>query len=156
MRGKKRRNYDFFDYFDFVSFLFQVFMINENYKYSELTSKIIGCAMSVHKVLGNAFQEVIYQRALEIEMNLAGIEFKREFEMPIFYRETQIGTRRVDFLVENVVSVELKAIIQLENVHFAQAINYLEAYNLEGGLLINFGENNLKFKRLQNKKFKPN
>ncbi len=76
--------------------------------------------------------------------------------MPIFYRETQIGTRRVDFLVENVVSVELKAIIQLENVHFAQAINYLEAYNLEVGLLINFGENNLKFKRLQNKKFKPN
>lgn len=109
--------------------------------------------MTVHKTLGNGFQEVIYQRALEIEMTLSGIAFKREFEMPIYYRETQIGTRRVDFLVENVVSVEIKAVTQLENVHFAQAINYLEAYNIEIGLLINFGENSLNFKRLQNKKF---
>lgn len=129
-------------------------MINEQYKYSELTSKIIGCAMEVHKRLGNGFQEVIYQRALEIEMRLVGIEFQREFEMPIFYRETKIGTRRVDFLVEGVVSVELKAIIKLEDVHFAQAINYLEAYNLEVGLLLNFGETSLNFKRLTNKKFK--
>jgi len=132
-----------------------IFMINEQYKYSALTSKIIGCAMTVHKALGNGFQEVIYQRALEIEMRLAGIAFGREFEMPIFYREEQIGTRRVDFLVDGVVSVELKAIIRLEDVHFAQAINYLEAYNLEVGLLINFGENSLNFKRLTNKKFKP-
>ncbi len=165
-------------------------MINEQYKYSELTSKIIGCAMTVHKTLGNAcptvsfrracstvsfrracptvsfrracptvsfrrgFQEVIYQRALAIEMHLAGLKFSREFEMPIFYREEQIGTRRVDFLVEDVVSVELKAITKLEDVHFAQAINYLEAYNLEIGLLINFGEMSLNFKRLNNKKFK--
>lgn len=130
-------------------------MINEQYKYSELTSKIIGCAMTVHKTLGNGFQEVIYQRALEIEMRENGISYNREFEMPIFYREQQIGTRRVDFLVENVVSVELKAIIKLEDVHFAQAINYLEAYNLEIGLLINFGETSLNFKRLTNKKYKP-
>ncbi len=146
-------------------------MINEMYKYSELTSKIIGCAMTVHKALGNgfthifniifngirecfAFQEVIYQRALAIEMNMAGINFSREFEMPIFYREEQIGTRRVDFLVEGVISVELKAITKLEDVHFAQAINYLEAYNLEIGLLINFGETSLNFKRLTNKKYK--
>jgi GxxExxY protein len=129
-------------------------MINEQYKYSELTSKIIGCAMTVHKALGNGFQEVIYQRALAIEMNMAGIAFSREFEMPIFYRDEQIGTRRVDFLVEGVVSVELKAITKLEDVHFAQAINYLEAYNLEVGLLINFGETSLNFKRLTNKKFK--
>jgi len=128
-------------------------MINEQYKYSELTSKIIGCAITVHKTLGNGFQEVIYQRALAIEMQLAEISFNREFEMPIFYREEQIGTRRVDFLVERVVSVELKAITKLEDVHFAQAINYLEAYNLEVGLLINFGENSLNFKRLTNKKF---
>ena len=87
-------------------------------------------------------------------MNIEGIEFQREFEMPIFYREQQIGTRRVDFLVEGVISVELKAITKLEDVHFAQAINYLEAYNLEIGLLINFGETSLKFKRLTNKKFK--
>lgn len=129
-------------------------MINEQYKYSELTSKIIGCGMAVHKTLGNGFQEVIYQRALAIEMALAGIDFSREFEMPIFYRKEQIGTRRVDFLVEGVISVELKAILRLEDVHFAQAINYLEAYNLEIGLLINFGETSLNFKRLTNKKFK--
>ena len=110
-------------------------MINEQYKYSDLTSKIIGCAMTVHKLLGNGFQEVIYQRALAIEMNLARIAFQREFEMPIFYREEQIGTRRVDFLVEGIISVELKAMTKLEDVHFAQAINYLEAYNLEIGLL---------------------
>lgn len=131
-------------------------MINEKYKYSELTSKIIGCAITVHKTLGNGFQEVIYQRALEIEMRLAGINFTREHEMPIYYRQQQIGTRRVDFLVEGIVSVELKALINLDNLHLAQAINYLEAYNLEVGLLINFGEPSLNFKRLGNKKFKPN
>lgn len=131
-------------------------MINEQYKYSELTGKIIGCAMEVHKRLGNGFQEVIYQRALAIEMRLAGISFNREFEMPIFYREEQIGTRRVDFLVEGVISVELKALTKLEDVHLAQAINYLEAYNLEIGLLLNFGETSLSFKRFTNKKFKSN
>lgn len=110
--------------------------------------------MTVHKMLGNGFQEIIYQRALAIEMNLSGIEFSREFEMPIFYREEQIGTRRVDFLVEGIISVELKAITKLDDVHLAQAINYLEAYNLEIGLLINFGENSLNFKRLTNKKYK--
>ena len=129
-------------------------MIKGEYKYSALTEKIIGCAMQVHRTLGNGFQEVIYQRALAIEMNIAGIAFSREFEMPIFYRGEQIGTRRVDFLVEGVISVELKAITKLEDVHFAQAINYLEAYNLEIGLLINFGEVSLNFKRLTNKKYK--
>lgn len=129
-------------------------MIKEQYKYSELTSKIIKCAMNVHSVLGNGFQEVIYQRALEIEMREAELSFDREFEMPIYYKQQQIGTRRVDFLVEGVISVELKAITKLEDVHFAQAINYLEAYNLEIGLLINFGETSLIFKRLTNKKYK--
>ena len=129
-------------------------MINEQYKYSALTSKIIGCAMAVHRTLGNGFQEVIYQRALEIEMRLAGISFTREYEMPIYYREQIIGTRRVDFFVEEIVMVELKAIIKLEDVHLAQAMNYLEAYNMEIGLLINFGETSLNFKRLNNKRFK--
>jgi GxxExxY protein len=129
-------------------------MIKEEYKYSALTGKIIGCAMEVHKLLGNGFQEVIYQRALEYEMEIQGLSFAREFEMPIFYKEKQVGTRRVDFLVEEVISVELKALTQLEPVHLAQAINYLEAYNLEIGLLINFGETKLKFHRLENKKFK--
>ncbi len=110
--------------------------------------------MTVHKALGNGFQEVIYQRALEIEMRLESISFTREFEMPIFYRDKPIGTRRVDFLVEGIISVELKAITKLEDVHLAQAINYLEAYNLEIGLLINFGETSLNFKRLTNKKYK--
>lgn len=129
-------------------------MVNEQYKYSDLTAKIIGCAMAVHRSLGNGFQEVIYQRALEIEMRYANLTFSREFEMPIFYRDEQIGTRRVDFLVDNTISLELKAITKLEDVHFAQAINYLEAYNLEIGLLVNFGETSLNFKRLTNKKFK--
>ena len=131
-----------------------IIMTEEKYKYSDLTSKIIGCAMSVHKELGNGFQEVIYQRALAIELAIAGLLFTREYEMPVFYREEQIGTRRVDFLIEGKISLEIKAISQLENVHFVQAINYLEAYNLEIGLLINFGENSLKFKRLTNKKYK--
>jgi len=129
-------------------------MIKEEYKYSDLTSKIIGCAMTVHRALGNGFQEVIYQRALEIELADNGITFTREHEMPVYYKNQQIGTRRVDFLVEDVVSVELKAIIKLEDVHFAQAINYLEAYDLEVGLLINFGGKSLEFKRLLNGKFK--
>lgn len=129
-------------------------MISEQYKYSELTSKIIGCATTVRRALGNGFQEVIYQRALAIEMQLANIEFKREFEMPIFHRNEQIGTRRVDFLVEGVISVELKATTKLEDVYLSQAIYYLEVYNLGIGLLVNFGEPCLKFKRLSNKKFK--
>lgn len=129
-------------------------MINETYKYSNLTSKIIGLAMEVHKQLGNGFQEVIYQRALEIEFKNNEISFSREHEMPVFYKEQQIGLRRVDFLVEGVVSVELKAIIEMQDVHLAQGINYLEAYDLEVGLLINFGAKSLQFKRLSNKSFK--
>lgn len=129
-------------------------MIKKEYKYSDLTSTIIGCAMTVHSELGNGFQEVIYQRALEIEMNHKDISFSREFEMPIYYKEQQIGTRRVDFLIENIISVELKALSKLEDVHLAQAINYLEAYDLEVGLLINFGSKSLQFKRLSNKSFK--
>ncbi len=125
-------------------------------KHAEITERIIKCAFTVHNKLGNGFQEVIYQRAMEIEMPKAALTFSREFEMPIFYDEIQIGTRRVDFLVEGMISVELKAIIQLENVHLAQAMNYLEAYNLEIGLLINLVANSLEFKRLTNKKFRPN
>ncbi|MBN2775731.1 MAG: GxxExxY protein [Prolixibacteraceae bacterium] len=126
--------------------------INEMYKYSELTSKIIGCAIEVHKYLGNGFQEIVYPRALEIEFRLQHINFDREFVMPLYYKGEDIGTRRVDFFVEEKVMVEIKAIIQLEDVHLAQSINYLEAYNLEVGLLINFGSKSLEFKRVMNKK----
>ncbi len=123
------------------------------YKYHEITGKIIGAAMKVHAAMGNGFQEVIYQRALEIEMRESGLGFAREMSMPIFYKGTPIGQRRVDFFVEDKIMVELKAVIQLENVHLAQAKNYLEAFNMEVGLLINFGSISLQFKRLGNPKY---
>ena len=129
-------------------------MIKEQYPESELTGKIIGCAMEVHKILGNEFQEVIYQRALEIEMRNQNLEFSREHEMEIFYKGENIGKRRVDFFVEGKIMVELKAVIQLEDVHLAQAINYLEAYNMQIGLLINFGSQSLQFKRVMKPKKK--
>ena len=108
--------------------------------------------MKVHSTLGNGFQEVIYQRALEIEFTYHNLAFEREKEMSIFYRGQDIGTRRVDFFVENLIMVELKAVIQLEDVHLAQAMNYLEAYKMEIGLLINFGAKSLQFKRVHNNK----
>jgi len=123
-------------------------IIKDKYPESELTGKIIGCAMEVHKILGNGFQEVIYQRALAIEMHKQQLAFCREHEMEIFYKGENIGTRRVDFFVEGKIMVELKAVIQLEDVHLAQAINYLEAYGMKIGLLINFGSQSLQFKRV--------
>ena len=126
------------------------------FKYEEITKKIIGAAMKVHSTLGNGFQEVIYQRAMEIEMRKSGLLFVREFNMPIFYDGEQIGERRVDFFVEGMISVELKAREVLEKVHYAQARNYLEAYNLEVGLLLNFGGISLEYKRLENPKYIPN
>ena len=131
-------------------------MTAPEYKYKEITEKIIGAAMKVHSALGNGFQEVIYQRAMEIELSDSGIHFKREFEMPVYYKNREIGMRRVDFFVENKIMVELKAIILLENVHLAQAKNYLEAFNVQVGLLINFGSISLQFKRLENSKYNSN
>ena len=125
-----------------------IVIVKKEYPLSELTGKIIGCAMEVHRHLGNGFQEVIYQRAMAIEMQLQGLEFSREHEMQIFYKLEDIGTRRVDFFVEEKIMVELKAVVQLEDVHLAQAINYLEAYGLDIGLLINFGNTSLQFKRV--------
>jgi GxxExxY protein len=124
-------------------------------KHQELTHKIIGAAMEVHKYLGNGFQEVIYQRALAIEMSTLGINYSREHEMGIEYKGHPIGTRRVDFFVENQVMLEIKAVINLEDVHLAQAMNYVEAYGLEIGLLVNFGARSLQFKRVHNNKIKP-
>ena len=119
-------------------------------KHEEITHKIIGCAMKVHSTLGNGFQEVIYQRALAIEMEKQGLGFSREMEMTICYEGVDIGTRRVDFFVENKIMVELKALIKLEDVHLAQAMNYCQAYDLPIGLLINFGAKSLEFKRVYN------
>jgi GxxExxY protein len=114
----------------------------------ELTYKIIGCAMKVHNTLGNGFQEVIYQRCLAIELEKHGLEFLREHEMPIYYEGMHVGTRRADFIVANKVMLELKALIKLEDVHLAQGLNYLTAYQIEKGLLINFGATSLEVKRL--------
>lgn len=119
-------------------------------KHEEVTHKIIGCAMKVHSNLGNGFQEVIYQRALAIEMGKQDLGFQREMGMSIYYEGINIGTRRVDFFVEENIMVELKALIKLEEVHLAQAMNYCQAYNLPIGLLINFGSKSLEFKRVYN------
>lgn len=120
----------------------------------DLTYRIIGCAMKVHAALGNGFQEVIYQRALAIEMENQGLSFQRELEMPLFYDERPIGSRRVDFLVEERVMVELKALTTLEDVHLAQGLNYLVAYKVDLGLLLNFGTQSLEVKRLRHPKNK--
>ena len=118
--------------------------------HKEITEKIIGCAFDVHSFLGNGFQEVIYQRALAYEFSKATLDYARELEVDIFYRDLQdpIGKRRVDFLVEDKVLVELKAVNHIEDTHIAQVLNYLKAYKLKVALLINFGEKSLVFKRL--------
>ena len=116
----------------------------------ELTYQIIGCAMKVHSTLGNGFQEVIYQRCLAIELNRAGIDFDREVEQTIYYDGIQVGTRRADFVVAHRIVVELKAVIALEDVHLAQAKNYVVAYDFETGLLMNFGAKSLEYKRIFN------
>jgi len=127
-------------------------IVNAQYKHSGLTGKIIGCAMKVHSTLGNGFQEVIYQRCLGIELGKQGLLFAREVEMKIYYEGIEVGTRRADFLVEDNIMVELKAIAKLEDVHLAQTLNYLEAYKLDTGLLINFGSKSLEFKRITNER----
>lgn len=123
--------------------------VKDEYKHSDLTARIIKCAYAVHASLGNGFQEVIYQRALKIELADEGLNFGREVEMPIYYKGVEIGSRRVDFFVEDTILVELKAVIQLEDVHLAQAINYLEAFKKDVGLLINFGAKRCEVKRVQ-------
>ena len=124
--------------------------------HEELTHKTIGCAMKVHTTLGSGFQEVIYQRAMNIEMGKQGLDFSREHEMTIFYEGYDIGTRRVDFFVDGKVMVELKAVSQLNELHLAQTLNYLEAFNLPVGLLLNFGARSLQYKRIYNTKHPSN
>lgn len=125
-------------------------------QHEDLTHKIIGCAMKVHSTLGSGFPEVIYQRALSIEMAKQELEFGREVVMPIFYDGIDIGTRRVDFFVQDKIMVELKAVSILNDLHLAQTMNYLEAYNLQVGLLINFGSKSMEFKRVFNVKHPDN
>jgi len=123
--------------------------------YEDITKQIIAAAMEVHKRLGNGFQEVIYQRALALELSHIELEFEQEKEIPIYYRDEFIGTRRADFFIDNKIMVEIKAVINLDDSHLAQAINYLEAYKMEVGLLINFGSKSLQIKRIHNNKLIP-
>ena len=129
-------------------------IVNNDYKYSAITGKIIGCAMEVHKTLGPGFQEKIYQRALAIEMDLQGLSFIQEYENVVLYKTEFVGKRRSDFLVESEISVELKALKATDDGDLNQAINYLEVYNIEVGMLINFGAKSLEYRRLINAKFK--
>ncbi len=122
-------------------------------QYDELTYKVIGCAMKVHNTLGNGFQEVIYQRCLAIELEKACVAFVREVEQTIYYEGIDVGTRRADFVVEGKIMVELKALINLEDVHLAQAKNYVIAYDFPIGLLINFGATSLQYKKIFNPKY---
>ncbi len=121
--------------------------------YDELTYKVIGCAMKVHNTLGNGFQEVIYQRCLAIELEKAKVAFMREVEQIIYYEGLNVGTRRADFVIEEKIIVELKALINLEDVHLAQAKNYVVAYDFPVGLLINFGAISLQYKKVFNPKY---
>lgn len=125
-------------------------------QYDDITYKINGCAMKVHNTLGNGFQEVIYQRCLAIELEKARLNFARELEQEIFYEQILVGRRRADFVVENDIIVEIKAVINLEDVHLAQAKNYLVAYDKPVGLLINFGATSLQFKKVFNSKYNLN
>ena len=129
--------------------------MSKGFDHSELTGAVIGCAMEVHSILGSGFQELVYQRALAAEMERAGLDFGREVEMTIMYKGLQVGIRRVDFLVGDILTVEIKAVSKLEKVHWAQAMNYLEAYKVELGLLLNFGGGRLEFNRLINNKYNP-
>ncbi|PSR53684.1 GxxExxY protein [Adhaeribacter arboris] len=121
--------------------------MNKEYAYADITRKVIGCARQVHTVLGNGFQEVIYQRSLAIEMQAAGLQFAREIEMLLYYKDQEVGIRRVDFLVENPVLVGLKAVSEITMLHHAQIINYLNAYRLQVGLLVSFGGKSLTYIR---------
>lgn len=121
----------------------------------KITYTVIGCAMKVHNTLGNGFQEVIYQRCLAIELKKTELDFGREIEQNIFYDDREVGTRRADFVVENSVIIELKAVINLEDVHLAQAKNYVVAYDFSVGLLINFGSLSLQYKKVFNPKYNP-
>lgn len=144
---------------DYITWLNRDFLneilpgIMDQADWDAITYKVNGCAMKVHNTLGNGFQEVIYQRCLAIEMTSAGIHFIREVEHEIFYKGHCVGTRRADFVVEDEIIVELKAVIDLEAVHLAQAKNYVVAYDKAIGLLINFGSRSLQFKKIYSPKY---
>lgn len=128
-------------------------MINEKYIHSDITSAILGAAFEVHKQIGCGFVEAVYHRAMLWELYLRKIEHESEKELPIYYKNHKVGSRRADILVNKLVIIELKATSQLENIHLAQAINYLETFNLDVGLLLNFGSRSLEYKRVIHPKY---
>lgn len=134
--------------------MFTVLVVCQSMNFDDVTFKIIGCAMKVHSTMGNGFQEVIYQRCLAIELESAGLGFEREKDQTIYYNNIEVGNRRADFIVENNIVVELKALTDLEDVHLAQAKNYVSAYNFPIGLLINFGAISLQYKKIFNSRYR--
>lgn len=141
MSGKQ----DLQDLTGFSGWMFKEWRMLED---DTLTHKIIDCAMRVHNKLGSGFQEVVYQRCLSIEFRDISLIFEREKEMEIYYNGEMVGTRRLDFLVEGSVIVEIKAVAELTDVHLVQTKNYLKVFNIEKGLLLNFGAASLEFKRI--------
>lgn len=129
-------------------------MIKSEYKHSDITEIVIGCAMKVHNSLGKGFPEIIYQRAFLIELNKTELLIEREIEQTIYYEDHVVGKRRVDFLINKIILVETKAISELDNSCINQILNYIEAFNLEIGLLINFGKDRLEFKGYTNNNLK--
>lgn len=119
----------------------------------EIAYRVIGCGFEVHNTLGTGFQEVIYQRALSAEMLKRGIEHQREVEYTVTYKGSQVGSRRADFIVFDNILVEIKAVSELLPVHLAQSLNYVEAYNLPIGLLLNFGTDTMGIRRVTNNKY---
>jgi len=128
-------------------------MINEKYIHSDITAEILNVAFEVHKIIGPGFVELVYLRSMLVECGLRNIETDSEIELPIYYKNVRVGSRRADLLVKKKVIVELKAVVELNDNHLAQAINYLEAFNLEVGLLLNFGGKSLQYKRVIHPKF---
>jgi GxxExxY protein len=116
-------------------------------RHSEITEQVIAAAIRVHRELGPGFLESIYEEALAVEFALSGIQFIRQHPVPLFYRDHQIGEHRLDFLVEGKIIVELKAISELQDIHFAVGRSYLKATNLQDGLLLNFATVPLTIKR---------
>jgi GxxExxY protein len=114
----------------------------------QLTEKIIGAAIAVHCQLGPGFLESVYEEALAIEFGVAGIPFERQFPVSIFYRDQRVGEHRLDFLVNKSVVVELKAILELDKIHFAVVRSYLKAVDVQSGLILNFATMPLTIKRV--------
>ena len=121
--------------------------MNEGLPKKELTHAIIGAAMEVHGTLGPGFLESVYQGALAEEMSARGVPFQREEALPVLYKGTQVGRFEADFVVDKKVIVELKAAKGLSAVDESQVINYLKATGIRVGLLLNFGERSLVYRR---------